>query len=142
MVVKEIMTKDISYVTPTSNITKAADIMKSLDVGVVPVCDDNQYPVGLITDRDIVIRGVAEKNYTSLHVGNIMTTSVISVTPTTDVHDAAKIMATNQIRRLPVVENGKLVGMVSLGDLANVNIHVNEAGDALSWISKNSDRMF
>jgi len=65
-----------------------------------------------------------------------MSKNIVSVGPNTDAHEAATLMAQNQIRRLPVVENNKIVGMLSLGDLANVNIHVNEAGEALSSISK------
>lgn len=139
MKVKDIMTPDVSYVTPNSNLAKAADIMRTLNVGIVPVCDENKTPVGVVTDRDIVIRSVAENSNANQHVGSVMSRDLVSVTPDTDAHEAAKLMAHNQIRRLPVIDNGKLVGMLALGDLAVVNIHVNEAGDALSWISKPSD---
>ncbi len=67
-----------------------------------------------------------------------MTKNPITVTPETDAHEAANLMASEQIRRLPVVENGNLVGICALGDLAVVDIHVNEAGDALSEISEQS----
>ena len=140
MKVRDIMTKDVSYVTTGSNITNAADIMKSLDVGIVPVCDNNQTPVGVITDRDIVLRSVAGNN-TNQNVENVMSGNIVSVSPDTDAHEAASLMAQNQIRRLPVVENNKIVGMLSLGDLANVNIHVDEAGQALSSISKPGNEM-
>ncbi|QSX05638.1 CBS domain-containing protein [Sedimentibacter sp. zth1] len=136
MNVRDIMTRDVSYVTVKSNITEAADIMKSLDVGIVPVCDENKNPVGVITDRDIVLRSVAETNNATQHIGNIMSKNIVSTSPDTNAHEAATLMAQNQIRRLPVVENNKIVGILSLGDLANVNIHVNEAGEALSSISK------
>jgi len=134
--VRDIMTKDVSYVTTDSNITNAADIMKSLDVGIVPVCDKNQAPVGVVTDRDIVLRSVADNNNANQNVENVMSKNIVSISPDTDAHEAATLMAKNQIRRLPVVENNQIVGMISLGDLANVNIHVNEAGEALSSISK------
>ena len=65
-----------------------------------------------------------------------MSTNLVSVTPDTDIHEAARIMAQHQIRRLPVVENNKIVGMLAIGDLAVRNIYVNEAGDALSNISE------
>ncbi|WP_099191297.1 CBS domain-containing protein [Tepidibacter mesophilus] len=136
MKVRDIMTKDVSYVRLNSNISEAANIMKSLNVGIVPVCDESQSPVGVITDRDIVLRSVSENNGANQNVGNIMSQNIISATPDTDAHEAASLMAQNQIRRLPIVENNKIVGILSLGDLANVNIHVNEAGDALSSISK------
>ncbi|HSQ90464.1 CBS domain-containing protein [Romboutsia sp.] len=141
MKVRDIMTSGVSYVTPNSNITNAADVMKSLDVGIVPVCDENHTPVGVITDRDIVLRSVAGANNANQNVGNIMSKNIVSVSPDIDAHEAATLMAQNQIRRLPVVENNKIVGMLSLGDLANVNIHVNEAGEALSSISKPSNEM-
>ncbi len=141
MKVRDIMTSDVSYVTVNADITKVADIMKSLDVGIVPVCDENKNPVGVITDRDIVLRSVTENNNTNQHVGNIMSRNIVSVNSDTDAHEAASLMAQNQIRRLPVVENNKIVGILSLGDLANVNIHVNEAGDALSSISKPGNEM-
>ena len=141
MKVREIMTSDVSYVTVNADITKVADIMRSLDVGIVPVCDENKNPVGVITDRDIVLRSVSENHNVDQHVGNIMSRNIVSVNSDTDAHEAAKLMAHNQIRRLPVVENNKIVGILSLGDLANVNIHVDEAGDALSSISKPENEM-
>lgn len=141
MKVRDIMTNDVSYVTVNADITKVADIMKSLDVGIVPVCDENKNPVGVITDRDIVLRSVSENHNVDQHVGNIMSRNIVSVNSDTDAHEAAKLMAHNQIRRLPVVENNKIVGILSLGDLANVNIHVDEAGDALSSISKPENEM-
>jgi len=139
--VRDIMTNDVSYVTVNADITKVADIMKSLDVGIVPVCDENKNPVGVITDRDIVLRSVSENHNVDQHVGNIMSRNIVSVNSDTDAHEAATLMARNQIRRLPVVENNKIVGILSLGDLANVNIHVDEAGDALSSISKPENEM-
>ncbi|SHH28342.1 CBS domain-containing protein [Tepidibacter thalassicus] len=138
MKVRDIMTKDVSYVDVNSNIAKAADIMRTLDVGIVPVCDENKTPVGVITDRDIVLRSITDTVNANQNVESIMSRNVVSVTPDTDAHEAAELMARNQIRRLPVVENNKLVGMLSLGDLAVVNIHVNEAGEALSHISEPS----
>jgi len=139
--VKDIMTKDVSYVTVNSDITQVADIMKSLDVGAVPVCDENKNPVGVITDRDIVLRSVTGTNNTNQHVGNIMSKNIVSTSSDTDAHEAATLMAKHQIRRLPVVENNKIVGILSLGDLANANIHVDEAGEALSSISKPDNEM-
>lgn len=138
MKVREIMTTDVSVITQDTTIKEAATLMKSLNVGSVPVCDDSNRPVGIVTDRDIVLRSVAGENNYNSPVRDIMTSTVISVTPDTDVHEAARIMAQNQIRRLPVVENGSLVGIVAIGDLAVRDIFVNEAGDALSNISEPS----
>ncbi|OPJ55804.1 CBS domain-containing protein [Alkalithermobacter paradoxus] len=136
MKVKDIMTRDVSYLSSECSIFEAANIMKDLDVGSVPICDEAHTPIGVVTDRDIVLRSVANNINKNDNVGGIMSSNVITVTPETDVHEAANLMARHQIRRLPVVENGKLVGMVSLGDLAVENIHIDEAGNALSDISK------
>ncbi|WP_425449756.1 CBS domain-containing protein [Dethiothermospora halolimnae] len=141
MKVREVMTSDISTVTENSSIKDAASQMKSLNVGVMPVCNNSNKPIGIVTDRDIVIRNVSEGSDINTPVSNIMSKNIVSVTPDTDIHEAAKIMAQNQIRRLPVVENNSIVGMLSIGDLAVRNIYTNEAGAALSNISQPSKPM-
>ena len=142
MQVKELMTKDVTKVNANSSVSEIAKDMKSLNVGSIPVCDDNNNVVGIVTDRDIVLRDVASgDHHHNSTAQNVMSSHLVTVTPDTDVHEAANIMAKNQIRRLPVVENGKLVGMLSIGDLATKNIYVNEAGDALSSISTPSNPM-
>ena len=132
--VKQIMTTDVSTVAPTDTVTKAASIMGQLDVGSIPVIDNNKV-VGIVTDRDIILRGVANGKGANQHISEVMTTSVKCATPDMDVHTVAEIMAENQVRRLPVVENDKLVGIVAIGDLAVENIFENEAGEALHTIS-------
>ncbi|WP_276716954.1 CBS domain-containing protein [Caloranaerobacter azorensis] len=139
--VREIMTTNVSVARENSTIKEVADQMKSLNVGSIPVCDSSDKPIGIVTDRDIVIRGLTSGSDNSAPVSSVMTRNVVSVSPDTDVHEAARIMADNQIRRLPVVENGKIVGMLSIGDLAVRDIYVNEAGDALSSISEPSRPM-
>lgn len=135
MQVKQIMTTDVHTVSPEDTITKAASIMKQLNVGSVPVTDGSNKVVGIVTDRDIVLRGVANGKDSNHKVSEVMTTNIKYVSPEVDVHTAADIMAENQIRRLPVVDNGNLVGIVALGDLATENIFENEAGEALHDIS-------
>jgi len=134
MQVKQIMTTDVSTVTPSDTISKAASIMKQLNVGSVPVTDNNKV-VGIVTDRDIVIRGVAQGKDCNQKISEVMTTGIKCATPEMDVHTVADIMAQSQIRRLPVVDSDKLVGIVSIGDLAVENIFENEAGEALHTIS-------
>lgn len=134
MKVKQIMTTDVSTVTPEDTVTKAASIMGQLNVGSVPVTDNNKV-VGIVTDRDIVIRGVAKGKDPNQKVSDVMTTNIKYVDPEMDVHTVADIMAENQVRRLPVVESDKLVGIVAIGDLAVENIFENEAGEALHNIS-------
>ncbi|MHB1393286.1 MAG: CBS domain-containing protein [Clostridia bacterium] len=134
MKVKQIMTTDVSTVAPNDTVTKAASLMGQLDVGSIPVIDNNRV-VGIVTDRDIVLRGVAKGEGANQKISEVMTTEVKYATPDMDVHTVADIMAEYQVRRLPVVENDKLVGIVAIGDLAVENIFENEAGEALHTIS-------
>lgn len=139
MKVRDLMTKDVRTADTNTSLTEVAQNMKNLNVGSIPVCDNNKNVVGIVTDRDIVLRFVAAgSNSKNSTAQDVMSTHIISVSPDTDVHEAANIMAKNQIRRLPVVENGKLEGIVAIGDFATQNIHINEAGEALSDISKPS----
>ncbi|SHJ84782.1 CBS domain-containing protein [Paramaledivibacter caminithermalis] len=142
MKVKDLMTSNVTTADLNSSLTEVAQSMKSLNVGSIPVCDNNDNVVGIVTDRDIVLRSVAEGgNVSNTKAQDVMSTHIVSVSPDTDVHEAANVMAKYQIRRLPVVEKGRLVGIVAIGDLATQNIHVNEAGDALSNISQPSSPM-
>lgn len=135
MKIKDIMTKDVSYINPSSTVVEAAQLMQKHNVGAIPVCDQSGV-IGIVTDRDIVVRNVAHgKTPQSTIVKDVMTSAVTTVTPDTDVNVASKIMSQNQIRRLPVVENNKLVGVVALGDLAVDNRLNIEASKALSDIS-------
>lgn len=133
--ITDIMTKDCVTVTPQSNIYEVAAIMKQHDIGFVPVLD-NRKLIGVVTDRDLVVRGLAGKHSGDTSISDVLTDHVKTVGPNTSVDEATSIMAAGQIRRLPVVENGELMGVVSLGDLAVREIFVNEAGEALSEISE------
>lgn len=138
MELKNIMTRDIAYVQRNTPVQEAARLMSQYNVGSIPVCDGDRI-VGIVTDRDIVLRGVASNSQVGgMTCGQIMTSNIVTASPDMDVHEAARIMADNQIRRLPVVDNGRLVGIVALGDLATEPKFVNEAGDALNDISKPS----
>jgi CBS domain-containing protein len=138
--IKDIMSTDCVTVTPQDNIYEVAVKMKQNDIGFVP-CVEGRKLVGVVTDRDLVIRGYAEKHSGSTSVSEVLSKDVTTVTPETTVDEAAKLMARNKIRRLPVVSNGELVGVVALADLAVREIFVNEAGEALSEISENVDHM-
>ncbi len=136
MIVRDIMSVKVAWVAPNTPLVEVAKLMQREDIGSVPVCEQDRLQ-GIITDRDIVIRAIASgKNPNSLNVSDIMSTKVITVSPDTNAHEASQIMAREQIRRLPVMENGKLVGIMALGDLAVERIHVDEAGEALSDISQ------
>jgi len=133
--VKDVMTTNIQYCTPLDNVFEVAVKMKDYDVGAIPICEDGHL-LGMITDRDIAIRGVAEKHPGSTKVTDIMSEKLVTVTADVTVDEAADLMATEQIRRLPVVEGKKLIGMVSLGDLATHDLYSDNAGKALSEISE------
>jgi CBS domain-containing protein len=134
--VKEIMTKDVAYIKPDTTVTEAAKLMQQYNVGSIPVCDRTGV-VGMVTDRDIVVRNVITgTDPLSTPVSNIMTTKVATVTSDTDVNLLGDIMSKNQIRRIPVVDNNTLVGIVALGDLAADKRFDVEASDALTDISK------
>ncbi len=141
MKIKEIMTKDVKTVSEDCTVKEVAEHMKSLNVGSVPVCDKSNKLVGMVTDRDMVIRGLTSSGEQNTPINQVMSTNPVSISPDTGVHEAARVMAKNQIRRLPVVENNEVVGIVSIGDLAVRDIYVNEAGDALSSISEPSNPM-
>lgn len=136
----EIMSKDVVFVSPNQSIQEAASLMKQHDVGSIPVVENGRV-VGIVTDRDIALRSTSAGKETTIPVRECMTENPTVASPDTDVHEAARIMAEKQIRRLPVVENGQLVGMVAIGDLATEQIYQNEAGEALSSISENIDHM-
>ncbi|WP_432776847.1 CBS domain-containing protein [Brevibacillus gelatini] len=133
---REIMTKDVATVTLKDNVYEVACKMRDWNVGVIPVVDEKNDVIGIITDRDIVIRGLAEKHEGSTATEVVMTKDIILGRPDMTVDEAAKIMAQHQIRRLPVVENGKLVGIVALADMAIRQVHHDEASDALQEISE------
>lgn len=138
--ISDIMTKNVDFVTPLDNVYEVAVKMKQDDVGVIPVCENDQI-IGVITDRDIVIRGVAEKRPGSTKVSDIMSENLHTGSPDMSVEEAAELMADKQIRRLPIVENNKLVGIVSLGDLSVRKESDNAAGQALSQVSEQRDQL-
>lgn len=136
MKVRDVMTTQVDWVAPNASVVEIARLMKNKDVGSIPVCEDMKVK-GIITDRDIVLKVVAAgKNIEGSMAKDIMNSNLVTVTADQDVHEAADLMSQYQIRRLPVVEQGKIIGIVALGDLAVERIHVNEAGDALSDISQ------
>lgn len=136
--VRDVMTKEVKVCKQHDTIITAAKMMRDINCGSVPICEGTKV-IGMITDRDIVINCVADgKDCNSVHCHDLMTTDVITCSPDIDVHECARMMAEHQIRRIPVVQNGELIGICAIGDLATVNIFVNEAGQALSQISEHT----
>ena len=138
MNVRDVMTSNPRTVSPGDSIQVAARIMKEEDVGVVPIVENGQ-TVGIVTDRDIVIRAVAEGRGDRA-VREIATTDLVFVKPDSTTREAEKLMSDRQIRRLPVVENGRLVGIVSLGDIAVKEGKDSRTGDTLENISEGVKR--
>jgi CBS domain-containing protein len=117
--VKDFMTPDVVTVAASARLSEAARLMRDSDIGVLPVVEGDTLR-GIITDRDIVIRGLAAGTADAT-VETILTEQVAVLSPEDDVKDAERRMAEHDVRRLPVVEEGKLVGMVSVGDLATTD---------------------
>lgn len=136
MKVKDIMTKDVACVNPNSNVVEAAQLMQKYNVGSIPVCDQSGV-VGIVTDRDIIVRNIAHgKNPSDTPVRDVMTGQVTTASPDMEVDEVTKLMSENQIRRVPVVDNNIIIGMLALGDVATDNRFNMEASEALSEISK------
>lgn len=140
MKLKEIMSKDIACANQNDSIEKAAQLMKQYNVGSIPVCNQKNV-IGIVTDRDIALRSVASGHFNQ-SVGEIMTQNPVTGTPDMDVHEAARIMGEKQIRRLPIVENNSLVGIVSLGDISVEPKLQDNAEQALKNISQPAANRF
>ena len=137
MRVSEVMTQGVECIGPDATLQEAAAKMKSLDVGPLPVCDNDRL-VGMVTDRDITVRATAEGDApTDVRVRDVMTPEVIYCFEDDPVEDAARLMAAKQVRRLVVLNRDKrMVGIVSLGDLAVKTGDEQLAGNALEGISE------
>lgn len=138
--VSDIMTRNVDYVTPQDNVYEVAVKMKQDNVGVIPVCENDQI-IGVITDRDIVVRGVAEKRPGSTKVSDVMSDNLFTGSADMTVEEAAELMADKQVRILPIVENNKLVGIISLGDLSLAKESDSAAGHTLSQVSEQRDQI-
>ena len=137
MLVKDLMTAAVTSVPPGSGVDSAIKVMRSEDVGIVPVCDIQGHLLGVITDRDILIRDGFGKT-----VDEIMSRDVIYAAPKDNIHDAALKMSQYGVRRLPVVENEKLIGMLSLKDLAGKRIFTAEIGHIMYNICNKKPQCF
>lgn len=128
MKVKECMCNEVTCITPDSTVQECAKIMCNKHIGCIPVCDGSNQVVGLVTDRDIILRSVAcDKDVKQTPISDIMSCKVCCCGPDMEIEEAEKLMGEQQIRRIPVVDNGKIVGILTLGDLA-ANQNVDEEG--------------
>lgn len=136
MKVKECMCKEVACVNPSATVSDVAKLMLNKHVGCIPICDNNKNIVGLVTDRDLILRSLAcEKDINKTPISEVMTTKVYNVSPDAEISEVSKLMCECQIRRVPVVENEVLVGIVTLGDLANnQNVSSKEVSNTVEGI--------
>ena len=135
MLVKDIMSKNLITVKESDTLQHAAELMQQYDVGILPVVCEGKL-CGVITDRDIVTRGVCKsKDVCDIPVSNCMSKSTVCANPDQQIEDAAKTMAAEQVRRVPVTENGCLCGILSIGDISK-NSFDTEVAKTLCEISK------
>ncbi len=138
MRIRDIMSRNVVSIAPEESAALAARLLTRHNLGALPVCGYDGGLLGIVTDRDIVVRCVAaDASPHRVPVEDIMTREVRTIEPDEEVHVAARRMASSQIRRLPVVENGEVVGMVALGDIAVAHRCTTEAAEALCEISGN-----
>ena len=142
MLVKDLMSSSVNYVFPEDDLEKLTFLMRSEDVGILPVCDRQRHVLGVITDRDIVLRALrtsggaaAAETLTeqsaaaeTLTAADLMSRNVITVNSGDDIHQAALKFSKYALHRLPVVENQRLVGILSLKDLARKKVFTAEIG--------------
>lgn len=135
MLVKDIMSKNLITVKENDTLQHAAELMQQYDVGILPVVCDGKL-CGVITDRDIVTRGVCKsKDVCDIPVSNCMSKSTVCANPDQQIEEAAKTMAAQQVRRVPVTENGCLCGILSIGDISK-NSFDTEVAKTMCEISK------
>ena len=133
--IRDFMTSNVETVGPDHTAKDAAGFMLSADTGSIPVCENDKV-IGMITDRDIAVRGIANGKGPDCSVRDLMTSDVICARDTDDAHEIAHKMGQAQVRRLPVLDGSdRLVGMVSLGDLSR-EAETSAASEALEGVSK------
>jgi CBS domain-containing protein len=133
--VRDVMTPTIQTVSPSQSLAEAAEVMKGEDVGSVPVVEEGRL-AGILTDRDIVMRAVAERrDPQAVKVDEVASRELVTVEPEQDLDEALALMARHQVRRLPVVERGRLVGMLAQADVA-LEAKEKNVGETVEEISK------
>ena len=135
---REIMTSNVQTATRDMALREVAVLMRDGDMGSIPVVEDGKL-VGIVTDRDIVVRAIADGKDTSTAVGEAMTTEIFSVRPDDFVFEAIRMMGDKQVRRIPVVdENGALAGIIAMADVALEREDEREIAETLEEISSGS----
>ena len=137
---REVMTSLPETLDPEAGIRRAAQMMRDGDYGAVPIVDDRGALVGIVTDRDIVVKAVAEGRDQDTPVRHCMSANPDTVGLDTTVEQAMIVMTSRQIRRLPVLDAGRLVGMVSLADLSSSDASAGEKAQVLENVSAGGER--
>lgn len=139
MKVREIMTKSVITLKQHDTIRDAAKDMFEHNIGCIPIVDDENHPIGIVTDRDLIIRGIAQNKDSHDTLEKVMTNTVLTITEDDEVGTATHIMGNQQIRRLCVVDNDqKLIGFLAMADISTTPDNDTKAGIALSKISLES----
>jgi CBS domain-containing protein len=135
LTVKDVMTRDVRACEPSAKVREAAVLMAREDIGPIPVVEDGGL-IGIVTDRDIVVRVVAEgRDPDQTTVGEIATKELVTASPDDDLEDAMRLLAENRVRRLPVVEGDRLVGIVAQADIARLGKDA-KTGEVVEEISR------
>lgn len=141
MLVNNLMNPNVITISPEASAAEAARLLSHYDIGSLPVAQSDGKLRGIITDRDIVLRCVAgDGEPYQTNVSDLMTRNVVTISPDADIREAASLMSAEKIRRLPVTKSGKLVGIISLADIARSKNCDMEACLALSKISTSGKR--
>ena len=139
ILVRHAMTTDLKTAKPDMNAADAAGLMRNYDVGAIPVVEDDGTLVGLVTDRDLVVRVIADRqDPNDVRLADIATRSVVTATPDMNISDARDLMAEHRVRRLPVMQGDRLTGIVSLGDVALADASKRAVGDTLENVSESA----
>ena len=140
MLVKELMTPDPVFCTPQTPLRRVAQLMVENDCGVIPVCNEDRHIVGIVTDRDIVTRAFTKTvDPATIPVSDVMTHNLIVCQDDDHIERAMQLMESEQVRRLPVIDEGRLLGMISITDLAD-HLPERKAGELLREVSQSPRR--
>ena len=136
MKVKDLMRTNVTFLKESATFNDIAREMISKDIGFIPICNDQGNILGAITDRDLMIKAFDTKeNTNSIRAKDIMTRNLTVISANDDIHQVSLIFSKSKVHRLPVVENKRLVGILSISDLAKHRIYLSEVGNILHYIS-------
>ncbi|HEX6329830.1 MAG TPA: CBS domain-containing protein [Actinomycetota bacterium] len=137
ILVRHVMADAPKSLSPDRVVADAAGLMEQYDVGVIPLADEDGGLVGVVTDRDLVLRVIAKRrNPLEVTLGDVATTTLVTISPDMNVSEARDLMVEHRVRRLPVVKDGRLVGIVSLGDIAVTDPSKRAVGEVLEGVSE------